>query len=91
MASRSTRAATKRGSYQKYTVKQRKAAVRDAASLGLAAAASKHGVPPSTLGNWAKAKRRSREKTKRPAEQGASAVTAKKLKEVAPRESPHPG
>ena len=87
MARRSTRAAAKRGSYQKYTVKQRKAAVRDADTLGVTAAASKHGIPPSTLGRWwvAKGNRRSAKKAKPSAERKVSAATAKKLKAVVPR------
>ena len=73
----SKRAAPKRGSYQKYTVKQRKAALRDADKLGAAAAAAKHGIPPSTLGNWweGKAKRRAAKSAKASVEQKASAGT----------------
>ena len=52
MASKSKRAAAKRGAYQRYTVKQRKAALRDADQLGLRTAAAKHGIPTSTLSNW---------------------------------------
>ncbi len=52
MATGSKRAGAKRGTYVKYTVKQRKAALRDAEQLGLGAAAKKHGIPTSTLGNW---------------------------------------
>ena len=52
MASRKTRAAAKSGSYQKYTVKQRKAALKDVEVLGVGAAAAKHGIPPSTLSRW---------------------------------------
>jgi len=52
MASKTKRATTKRRPYRKYTVKQRKAALRDADKLGIHAAAAKHDIPPSTLGNW---------------------------------------
>ena len=84
MAKRSTRAATKRGSYQKYTVKQRKAVVRDADKLGPAAAAAKHGIPASTLSNWwvSKAKRRSAKRAKTSIEQKASAGTGAKSRGV---------
>ena len=85
MASKSTRAATKRGSYHKYTVKQRKAALRDAEKLGLSVAASRHGIPPSTLGNWtaARAKRRAVKRGRPAVEQKPDA--AFKAKCAAPR------
>ena len=54
MASR--RAVIKRGSYRKYTNKDRKAALEDVAKLGLSGAARQHDVPESTLGNWVKQK-----------------------------------
>jgi transposase InsO family protein len=52
MAGKGKRATAKRGTYQKYTVKQRKKALRDAEELGLGAAAAKHDIPTSTLGSW---------------------------------------
>ena len=52
MASKSKRATAKRGTYRKYTVKQRKAALRDADQLGLRPAADKHGIPTTTLSSW---------------------------------------
>ena len=66
MASKRKRcAAGKRGVYRKYTVKQRRAALRDADKLGLLAVAEQHGIPITTLKNWWKRKA------------GLSAVTAK--------------
>ena len=44
----------KRGSYQTYTREQQDAAVADVKVLGLLKAAAKHGIPDSTLGNWAR-------------------------------------
>jgi transposase InsO family protein len=53
MASKTRRATTKRRTYRKYTVKQRRAALRDADKLGsIRAAAAKHDIPPSTLSSW---------------------------------------
>jgi putative transposase len=52
MASKPKRATTKRRTYRKYTVKQRKAALRDADKLGIRGAAAKHDIPPSTLSSW---------------------------------------
>ena len=52
MASKSKRATAMRGSYRKYTVKQREAALRDADKLGLGPAADKHGIPTTTLSSW---------------------------------------
>lgn len=43
-----------RGCYQRYTAKQRLAAVSDCSQMSIAAAARKHDVPPSTLGLWHK-------------------------------------
>jgi len=48
--------ASKRRSYGKYTNKQQRAALEDASLLGVCEAARKHGIPPSTLGGWHKAK-----------------------------------
>jgi transposase InsO family protein len=53
---RKKRAAAERGPYRKYTVKQRKAALRDADKLGLLAAAERHEIPTTTLKNWWKRK-----------------------------------
>src|SRR3990172_4861304 len=47
-------ASEKRGSYQRYTREQQDAAVADVKVLGLLKAAAKHGIPDSTLGNWAR-------------------------------------
>lgn len=57
MGSRQRRVArrNKRGAYRKYTEQQRDTAMADAKVLGLLKAASKHGVPESTLSNWARA------------------------------------
>ncbi len=55
-STRKSRTAAKRGPYRKYTVKQRRAALRDADKLGLLAAAEQHGIPITTLKNWWKRK-----------------------------------
>jgi len=65
MASKSKRAATKRRTYRKYTVKQRKAALRDADKVGLGTAAAQHDIPTSTLSGWWR-KKVSRSKSKAP-------------------------
>lgn len=65
----------RRGSYRSYTPKDREAAVADVGALGLLKAAEKHGVPSSTLGNWARA-----------AKEGARA--APKRRRVAKRYTP---
>ena len=58
MASKRKEAGAKRGSYRKYTVKERKAVLREAKELGLRGAAEKHGIPISTVQNWWRAKNR---------------------------------
>jgi putative transposase len=52
MASKNKSAGVKRGSYGKYTARQRMMALQDAEQLGVRAAADKYGIPCSTLGNW---------------------------------------
>lgn len=56
MASKKKGAAAKRGSYQQYTARQRRKALRDAKRTSLSAAATKHEIPISTLCNWWKKK-----------------------------------
>jgi len=56
MASKTKRATTKRRTYRKYTVKQRKAALRDVDKLGLGTTAAQHDIPTSTLSGWRKRK-----------------------------------
>jgi len=51
----SKRGASKRGVYRKYTIKDQKAALKDAAQLGVPAAARKHRIPSSTLNGWRRA------------------------------------
>ncbi|MBI4958234.1 MAG: DDE-type integrase/transposase/recombinase [Desulfovibrio sp.] len=47
-------APTKRGKYQRHTNKEKKAALEEAAKIGINPAARKHGIPASTLGHWLK-------------------------------------
>ncbi len=61
MASKRKDAVSKRGSYRRYTAKQRRDAVADARKLGVGAAAAKHGIPVSTLGGWRRQEQREAE------------------------------
>lgn len=56
MASKKKDGSAGRGSYQQYTARQRRTALRDAKRTSIRAAASKHDIPTSTLGNWWKQK-----------------------------------
>ncbi len=76
---RKKRAVSSRGPYRRYTVKQRKAALRDADRLGLLAAAEQHAIPTTTLKNWWK-----RKTGRSVAAAGASAV------ETSPNAAPKP-
>jgi transposase InsO family protein len=90
MASKTKRATTKRRTYRKYTVKQRKAALRDADKLGLGTAAAKHEIPTSTLSSWWRSKV-SRSKSKAPSnfvEQSPSVSTKPATSRVAKSYTP---
>jgi len=76
---RKKRAAANRGPYRKYTVKQRKEALRDADKLGLLTAAEQHGIPTTTLKNW----------WKRKAARAAAAERASSV-ETSPNAAPEP-
>lgn len=53
----SHRRTEKRGAYKRYTIKAQKAALVDAAQMGVVAAAKVHGLPASTLSGWRKRKK----------------------------------
>ena len=54
MSQKSEERRGRRGRYHKYTNRQRRQAVADAARMGVGPCARKHGVPVSTVGNWVK-------------------------------------
>jgi len=76
---RKKRAVANRGPYRRYTVKQRKAALRDVDRLGLLAAVERNGIPITTLKNWWRRK------------SGLPAVAAKRgAVEASPNAAPNP-
>ena len=52
MASSKAGSSRKRGTYRKYTIKDQKVALEDAARMGVSAAAEKHDIPVTTLSGW---------------------------------------